>query len=71
MELKQLEYFVACAKTSSLTKASEILYTSQPHVSMVIRGLEQELGIRLFRRRSKGVELTEEGQAVVRFAEKV
>lgn len=71
MELKQLEYFVACAKTSSLTKASEILYTSQPHVSMVIRGLEQELGIRLFRRRSKGVELTEEGKEVFRFAEKV
>lgn len=70
MDLKQLEYFVAVAKLSSLTKAADALYTTQPHVSMVINSLEKELGIDLFFRKSKGVELTEDGVRVYEYAEK-
>lgn len=69
MDLKQLEYFLVCAKHASLTKAAEELYTTQPHVSMVIRSLEKELGVELFSRRSKGVELTEEGRRILGYAE--
>lgn len=68
MELRQLQYFLACARCGSLTTAAEELFTSQPHVSMVIRELEQELGARLFTRRSKGVELTETGERVYGYA---
>ncbi len=68
MELRQLQYFLACARCGSLTTAAEELFTSQPHVSMVIRELEQELGAQLFTRRSKGVELTETGERVYGYA---
>lgn len=69
MDLRQLEYFLVCAKHASLTKAAEELYTTQPHVSMVIRSLEKELGVALFHRKSKGVELTEEGRNIYLYAE--
>lgn len=69
MELRQLLYFVTCARCGSLTTAAEELYTTQPHVSMVIRELEKELDTRLFRRRSNGVELTEAGARIYGYAQ--
>ena len=69
MELRQLSYFLACARCGSLTTAAEELYTTQPHVSMVIRELEKELGTRLFLRRANGVELTEAGARVYGYAQ--
>ncbi len=68
MELRQLQYFLACSRCGSLTTAAEELFTTQPHVSMVIRELEKELGTRLFTRRSNGVELTEAGERVYGYA---
>lgn len=68
MEIKQLQYFMTCAEQSSITKAAELLYTTQPHVSMVIRSLEQELDTKLFTRRSKGVELTASGRRIYDYA---
>ncbi|MBR1661887.1 MAG: LysR family transcriptional regulator [Acidaminococcaceae bacterium] len=69
MELRQLLYFVTCARCGSLTTAAEELFTTQPHVSMVIRELEKELGVRLFLRRNNGVELTEAGARVYGYAQ--
>ncbi|MBO5591020.1 MAG: LysR family transcriptional regulator [Acidaminococcaceae bacterium] len=69
MELRQLLYFITCARCGSLTTAAEELFTTQPHVSMVIRELEKELGTRLFLRRSNGVELTEAGSRVYGYAQ--
>lgn len=69
MELKQLEYFIKVAQLSSLTKAADVLYTTQPHVSLVIRSLEKELGVTLFHRHSKGMELTEDGIRIYSYAE--
>lgn len=68
MELRQLQCFLACARNHSLTMAAEELYTTQPHVSMIIRSLEQELGTALFIRKSKGVELTEAGKRIYSYA---
>ena len=68
MELRQLKCFLACARNHSLTLAAEELYTTQPHVSMVIKSLEQELGTPLFIRKSKGVELTEAGKRIYSYA---
>ncbi len=68
MELRQLKCFLACARNHSLTLAAEELYTTQPHVSMVIKSLEQELGMALFTRKSKGVELTEAGKRIYSYA---
>lgn len=68
MELRQLNCFLACARLHSLTLAAEELYTTQPHVSMIIRSLEQELGTALFVRKARGVELTEAGKQIYTYA---
>ncbi len=68
MTINQLEYFLVCARCASLTKAAEELYTTQPHVSMVIKSLEKELGVTLFYRKARGVELTKEGRKIHPYA---
>ncbi len=69
MELRQLEYFLKCAEKGSLTRAAEELYTTQPHVSQVIRALERELGVSLFRRTGAGIVLTEDGERIRIYAQ--
>lgn len=56
--------FLHAAETSNLTKAAHILHMTQPSVSYAIKQLEESLGIKLFDRLSKGVLLTQEGQAL-------
>ncbi|MBR5336456.1 MAG: LysR family transcriptional regulator [Lachnospiraceae bacterium] len=69
MDLKSLEYFLACVKRGSLTGAAEELYTTQPHVSQVIKNLEWELGVKLFKRTGTGIELTGDGEKIRFYAE--
>ena len=55
MNLLHLKYAVEVAATNSMTKAAENLYTSQPNLSRAIKGLEDNLGIVIFRRTPKGI----------------
>ncbi|MBR2842737.1 MAG: LysR family transcriptional regulator [Lachnospiraceae bacterium] len=71
MELQQLQYFLTCAQEGSVTKAAEALYTSQPHVSQVIKTLENELGVVLFHRSASGITLTKEGEQIHFYAESI
>lgn len=64
MDLQQLQYFVTCIEKGSLTRAADELFTSQPHVSQVIRSLERELGVTLFRRTGSGIVPTDEGERI-------
>ncbi len=62
MELRYLEYYEAVARLKNFTRASEELFVSQPSISVAVKKLEDELGIKLMKRNKKNVELTPEGE---------
>ena len=62
MNFKQLEYFAAVADKGSISGAARELHVAQPPVSRQLALLEDELGVTLFLRTNKGVELTEAGR---------
>lgn len=64
MELYQLRTFVAVAEEGHLTRAAEKLFMSQPAVSAHVKALEEELGVVLFLRSARGMQLTREGLAL-------
>jgi len=73
MTLKQLKYLLGVVDNGlNITAAAERLYTSQPGISKQLRQLEQEIGIQIFSRKSKGlVGVTPAGGAVVEYARKI
>ncbi|MEI7025350.1 cidABC operon transcriptional activator CidR [Paenibacillus sp. y28] len=64
MDVRHLQYVMEVVRCNSFTKAAEALHITQPTISKMIKNLEEELGVELFIRRGKGVELTDAGQIV-------
>ena len=68
VDLRRLRYFIAVAEERHITRAAERLDMQQPPLSRQIGLLEREMNVQLFRRLSRGVELTSAGQALFREA---
>ncbi len=71
MDIRHLEYFAVVAEQLSFTKASQKLHVTQPSLSKAIKNLEGELGVPLFYRSSRQLQLTDAGTAVLTNAKKV
>ena len=68
MELLQLRYFLVAAQYQHMTKAAEHLQIAQPALSQAIHRLEAELGVPLFERKNRSIELNEEGKFLQKLA---
>ena len=64
MNIRQLEYFIVMAETQQITEAAQQLYIAQPPLSRSLQRLENELGVVLFTRTKKGIELTDTGKVL-------
>lgn len=62
MELRHLRYFVAVAEEGNLTRAAEKLFIAQPPLTRAMKQLEEEIGVELFIRKPRGLELTNGGE---------
>lgn len=71
MNIVHLKYAVEIAKTKSISKAAENLYMGQPNLSRAIRELEENLGITIFNRTTKGISITDEGEEFLQYAKRI
>jgi DNA-binding transcriptional LysR family regulator len=65
MEIYQLRYFEATARTGSIGAAAKTCQVQQPTLSVQIKALENELGTPLFKRHARGVKLTRAGERLL------
>lgn len=68
MELRHLRYFAAVVEAKGYREASRRLHIAQPAISQTVAALEEELGLKLFSRAGRGVQLTPEGEVFFREA---
>lgn len=71
MDIRQLKFFVACARAGSISEAARMTYATQSTVSKAIKSMEETMGIRLFDRLPRGITLTAQGERVYRQACKI
>lgn len=68
VNILHVKYAIEVAKLGSLSRAAETLLTAQPNISRSIKELESDLGITIFSRSAKGMELTPDGAEFISYA---
>jgi len=68
MNLRDLKYVIAVAETHHFGKAAEHCFVSQPTLSGQIKKLEEELGVTIFERTNRSVEITPVGKSILEHA---
>lgn len=71
MNILHMKYAVEVARLGSLNKAAESLMTAQPNISRSIKELEADLGIVIFKRSAKGMNLTPDGEEFINYAQSI
>ncbi|WP_018750092.1 cidABC operon transcriptional activator CidR [Paenibacillus sanguinis] len=71
MDIRQMQYLIEVARLGSFTKAAQALYITQPTISKTVKAMEEELGVVLFDRVGKKIELTDAGQIIVSQAQQI
>ncbi|MBV2234616.1 MAG: transcriptional activator NhaR [Sterolibacterium sp.] len=71
LNYKHLRYFWVVARTGSIARAAEQLHLTPQSISGQLGTLEQQLGVALFRRAGRGLQLTEAGQRILQQAERI
>ena len=70
MTLLQLQYFDTVCQAGTVSGAAGMLHIAQPSLSVALKNLEEELGLELFARRGRGLELTAAGSLAERTGQK-
>ena len=68
MNLQQMKYVVMIAEQGSFSRASQVLYITQPTLSNEVKKLEKELGITIFSRNKHGAQVTDAGREFLEYA---
>ena len=71
LDYHKLKIFKTVADTGSFSKAAQLLFLSQPTVTLQIKKIENYLGVTLFKRDKKSISLTEEGKILYSYASKI
>ena len=71
MEFRTLKYFLTVAREENITRAAALLHLTQPTLSRQLMQLEEELGVKLFRRSQHHIVLTEAGMLLRRRAQEI
>ncbi|MDR1606529.1 MAG: LysR family transcriptional regulator [Streptococcaceae bacterium] len=71
MRIQQLNYMIKIVETGSMNEAAKHLFVSQPSLSHAIRELEEEMGIKIFIRSSRGITLTSDGAEFLSYARQI
>lgn len=71
MNIFHLKYAIEVAKAGSINKAGENLGMAQPNISRALKDLEADIGINIFDRSSKGMNLTPEGKEFIAYAQQI
>ncbi|MGO2367592.1 LysR substrate-binding domain-containing protein [Serratia grimesii] len=66
MTLRQIRHFIAVAETGSISAAAQAVFVSQSSLTLAIQQLETDIGVRLFDRHAKGMNLTHQGHQFLR-----